>query len=178
MAAKKKSARAPAFRAAQSREEAELLLADIGASQRELTRIRADMNEQISTIKAQFEEAAKPFKLAIDEKVDALHMWAEANRDKLLTKGSKTVELATGVIQWRMLPPSVRISGVGAVMEILKLKNLSRFLRVKEEINKDAILAEPAAVIDVTGISIQQTEEFIAKPFEAEIEHVSTKRAT
>lgn len=177
MAAKKKPARAPAFRAAQSREEAELLLADIGASQREITRIEADMNDQLATIKAKFEEDAKPFKQAIDEKVGALHMWAEANRKELLAKGSKTVELATGVIQWRMPPPSVRITGADAVMEILRLKKLDRFIRTKEEINKDAILADRIAVFDVKGIAIQQVEEFIAKPFEAEIEHVSTKRS-
>lgn len=177
MAAKKKIVKAPTVQAAQSRDEAELLLADIGASQREVTRIEADMNDELSSIKAKFEEAAKPFNQAIQEKLLALQMWAEANRADLLPKGKKTVQLATGEVQWRNPPPSVRITGADAVLEILRLKKLERFIRTKEEINKEAILADQEAVAGVKGISITQVEHFVAKPFEAEIEHVSPTRS-
>lgn len=177
MAAKRKSTRTPTVQAAQSREEAEMLLADIGAAQREVTRIEADMNDELSSIKAKFEESAKPFNEAIKEKVLALQMWAEAHRAELLPKGKKTVELATGELQWRNPPPSVRITGADAVLEILRLKKLEQFIRTKEEINKEAILADREAIAGVKGISITQVEHFVAKPFEAEIEHVSTTRS-
>ncbi len=45
-------------------------------------------------------------------------------------------------MQWRNRPPSVNIRGADAVMDFLKRLGLQRFIRVKEEINKDAILNE------------------------------------
>ncbi len=49
---------------------------------------------------------------------------------------------------------------------LLKL-GLERFVRVKTEINKDAILNEPAAVVGIAGLSIQVgVEDFVITPFE------------
>ena len=50
---------------------------------------------------------------------------------------------------------------------------LNRLIRVKEEVNKDAILAEPETVANIKGISITQREEFIVIPFETALESVS-----
>lgn len=70
-----------------------------------------------------------------------------------------------------MRPPKVSLRGVDKVLELLKAnKTLSKkFVRVKEEINKDAILADPKAVADIKGISISSgVEDFVIKPFEVE----------
>ena len=42
---------------------------------------------------------------------------------------------------------------------------------------KDLILAEPEAVDHIKGISITQKEEFVAKPFESEIERAEPAKA-
>jgi len=44
-----------------------------------------------------------------------------------------------------------------------------RFIREKEEVNKEAILNEQDAVKHVPGISISQGEDFMVVPFEVEL---------
>jgi len=72
-------------------------------------------------------------------------------------------------VQFRQRPPSVAVRGVDSVIEALKQFGLARFIRVKEELNKDAILNEPAAVAGVAGLSIKSgVEDFVIQPFEQE----------
>ena len=75
--------------------------------------------------------------------------------------------------QERMRPPSVRVTGSEAVLDALRRMGLRRFIREREEVNKDAILNEPDAVADVPGISISQGEDFVVVPFEAELAEVA-----
>ena len=42
------------------------------------------------------------------------------------------------------------------VLGYLRMVSLNRLIRVKEEVNKDAILAEPETVANIKGISITQ----------------------
>ena len=52
-------------------------------------------------------------------------------------------------------------------METLKRLKLERFIRTKEEINKEAILNEPKAVVGVAGIKVNSgIEDFSIIPFE------------
>jgi phage host-nuclease inhibitor protein Gam len=61
----------------------------------------------------------------------------------------------------------VSVRGVEAVIEALNRLGLSRFVRVKEELNKEAILNEPEAVKGVAGLSIKSgVEDFVIQPFE------------
>jgi len=47
---------------------------------------------------------------------------------------------------------------------------MTRFIRSKDEINKEAILNEPQAVVGVAGISIKPgVEDFVITPFEQEL---------
>lgn len=43
------------------------------------------------------------------------------------------------------------VRGADAVLELLRSKGLIRFIRVKEEVNKEAILNEPEAVQGLPG---------------------------
>ena len=63
----------------------------------------------------------------------------------------------------------MRVTGAEAVLDALRRMGLKRFIREKEEVNKDAILNEPAAVAHVPGIAISQGEDFVVVPFEAEL---------
>ena len=80
-------------------------------------------------------------------------------------------ELVTGEVSWRQRPPSVRITGADAVIETLKRMQLERFVRTKEEPNKDAMLNEPEAVRGIAGISIVSgVEDFAIAPFAVDVE--------
>ena len=164
-----------AIRTPNDQAEAEEFIAKIGELQRDVSRINDDMNDQLSVIKQSFEEQAQPLNTEIEELFSGVKAWAETNRDNLLKGKLKTVKVASGEISWRITPPRVSVRGADKVIDALKTLGLDRFLRTKQEVNKDQILAEPDAVVGVVaGIGITQKEEFIVKPFESEIEKAVT----
>lgn len=158
----------------QSRDMAAQAIAKVGTLNRELSRIQAAMNDELASVKAAFEEQAEPLTLQIKALTEGVQTWAEANRDTLTQNGKvKTAALTTGEILWRLRPPSVRVTGAEAVLDALRRLGLKRFIREKEEVNKEAILNEPEAVAHVPGISISQGEDFVVVPFEAELAEVA-----
>lgn len=163
--------KAPAVAVAipKSREETSAAIAEIGLVQRELTRIEAAMNDELAAIKEKWEAEADPLKLKIQSLTVGVQTWCEGHRGELLKGDAKTAIFAAGEVQWRTRPPRAVIRGVEAVMDTLRRLGLSRFIRAKEEINKEAILNEPAAVAGISGISIEQGEDFVIKPFEAQL---------
>ena len=155
----------------QSRDEAAATVTAVGELQRNLARLEADMNDELAKVKERFEGMAEPHRGALAGKIEGLRIWAEANREAL-TGGdkTKTVDLGTGIIKWRFRPPSVRIFKAEVVIETLKSLGLQRFVRVKEEVNKEAMLADANTARGVSGVSIgTEGEDFIVEPFEAEL---------
>jgi len=177
MAAKVTRIKTPAAKAEipQSREAAVEAVAEIGRRQRERKRIETNMNDEIAGIKARYEEEARPHNDAIKGLTEGVHIWCEANRAGLTENGKvKSANLASGDVGWRTSPPKVKVTGVQAVIELLKNLKLFQFLRVKEEINKEAMLADPQTAQGVKGVEIIQAEEFWIKPFETELEEIAS----
>lgn len=156
--------------AAKSREEVEALIQEMGDAQRKVERIEASMNDKLSKLKAEYEERAKPLNELIANNFAAIQAYCGVNRDNMLKGDAKTAKLTTGEIYWRVTPPKVAIRGADAVMKALKSLGLIHFIRSKEEIDKQAILADPDKVSQIKGITISQREEFGVKPFSSEIE--------
>jgi phage host-nuclease inhibitor protein Gam len=155
----------------QSRDEAAATITAIGDIGRSLGRLEADMNDQLAEIKTTFEHLAEPLRLARQEKTEGLKMWAEANRVSL-TGGdkTKTVDLGTGLLRWRRRPPSVRLTKVEDIIERLKVLGLRRFLRIKEEVDREAMQREPEVAQTIAGVSIGSAgEDFVVEPYEAEL---------
>ncbi|MHC1726524.1 MAG: host-nuclease inhibitor Gam family protein [Syntrophobacteraceae bacterium] len=166
---------AAAFPIPQSRDEMVEAIAEIGRRHRERDRIQARMNDELALLKQHFEEDAFPHNEAIKALSKGVQAYCEAHRSEL-TKGGrvKHAVLATGEIKWRMRPPSVIVRGVQAVIELLKGRGLAdKLIRVKEEINKDAILLEPHLIAGIPGLSLSQGEDFIVTPFESQLEEVA-----
>lgn len=155
----------------QNRDDAAETLRMIGETNRHVARLEADMNDRIATIKDEAEKLAAPLREQVVARTEGLKAWCEANRDALTNGGkTKTADLGTGKISWRLRPPSVRISGTERVIEAIKKLGFTAFLRTKEEVNKDAILADADKARMIAGISIgSEGEDFIAEPFEAEL---------
>lgn len=152
----------------QNREQLAAAIREIGEHQRQLARLQAAMNDELAQIKERWEAAAQTHSQRVTTLTQGVQIWSEAHRDALTQGGkTKTVTFPTGEIAWRLRPPSVRITGAEAVLDALRRLGLSRFIRAKEEINKEAILNEPAAVTQIPGISISQGEDFLVQPFEA-----------
>lgn len=156
--------------APQSRDEVAALIRRIGDVSRDFERQRARMNDEIAEITALYQPALEAFDRDIQSMQVGVQTWCEANRDDLTRGGKvKSANLVTGEVQWRQRPPSVRLRAQEVVVETLERLGLARFLRVKTEVNKEAILAEPAAVEGIAGIAIVTgVEDFVIVPFEQE----------
>jgi len=166
---KTKTTAAPA---AQSREEVEQLIDQIGVNQRELQRLEADLGDETARLKACAETKALPLKQAIIDAQDRVARFCEANRDGLTRAGkTKTVEFTTGKVSWRHRPPSVTLRKVETILAFLKAaKGGKGFIRVKEEVNKEALLAAPQFAATVPGVTIGSAgEDFIIEPFGGEL---------
>ena len=154
----------------QSKADAMRDIKAIGDLQRELGRIEADINDQIANLTKQAAPKIESLRERLTELQAGVHTWCEAHRVELCGKG-KTANLVTGEVSWRQRPPSVSIRGADTVLETLLRMGLGRFVRVKNEPNKEAMLNEPDAVRGIAGISIVSgVEDFIVVPFEAQAE--------
>ncbi|ATO34613.1 host-nuclease inhibitor protein Gam [Dickeya dianthicola] len=171
MKGKKRLKAAAAQYVAQTKDEVIAGIKQLGDIQRELIRVETEMNDSIAEITASHSPTIEQLKAKMEELQSGIQTWCEAHRDELTNGGKvKFANLTTGEVQWRNRPPSVSIRGVESVIEFLKRQKLSRFIRVKEEINKDAILNEPTAVKNIPGITIKKdVEDFSIIPFEQEV---------
>lgn len=175
MAKKKTKVAAADLPVPQNREEAASAVARIGEINREVARREADLNDQLARIKEAVETGLLPIREEADRLLRGLEAWASANRREL-TGGekTKTVDLGTGLIKWRLKPAKVSIRGAEAVIAAIKKMGFGlRFIRITEEINKEAMLADKDKARTVPGVTIgSDGEDFAVEPFEVELEGV------
>lgn len=152
----------------QSKDECAYYINKIGRLHREIAVQTAAMNDEIAKITDRYTTVFAPLQDNIKFLQSGVQSWCEAYRNELTNGGkSKSGQFVTGTVQWRQKPPSVVVRGVDAVIEALNRLGLGRFVRVKEELNKEAILNEPEAVKGVAGLSIKTgVEDFVIQPFE------------
>ncbi|OOR97167.1 host-nuclease inhibitor protein Gam [Canicola haemoglobinophilus] len=155
----------------QSRDDVELAIKQIGDLQRQLEQTAIEQNNELATITEKYAPKITALKEQIEPVQQAVQAWCESRRDELTQNGkTKTGVFNTGEVQWRQRPPSVAVRGVDSVIESLKTLWLLRFIRTKEEINKDAMLNEPELAATVAGVTIRKgVEDFVITPFEQEV---------
>lgn len=169
--AKAAKAAAVAVFVPQTRDQVTQAIAAIGTHMRERDRIQATMNDHLALTRERFEAEALPHAERIKVLSEGVQVWCEAHKAELTDGGkTKTANLASGEVKWRLSPPKVAIKGAETVLEILRARGLLDFIRVKEEINKEAILAEPERVADIRGIRVEQDEQFVIEPFQTKLE--------
>lgn len=157
----------------QNREEASNHLRSIGELGRELGRHEAAMNDELAAIKERYELAAQPMRDRRDALTEGLKTWCEANRDSLTDNGRvKFAILASGRVLWRLRPPRVSLpKDQEGLLDALRRLGLQRFIRTKDEVSREAMLAEPEAARAVAGVRIaSEGEDFVVEPFEADLE--------
>ena len=148
-------------------EEVALFVSEIGKCQRKLEQIQTKLNEDIEQIKAQAIKRSSPFQETINELFESIYIFARAHRSMLTDGGRrKRVDLLTGSIFWQLNPPAVSLRNVKKVIALCKRRALKRFIRVKEEVDKEAMLKEPEAATRIEGVKIRQKEQFVVKPSE------------
>ncbi|MCC7484579.1 MAG: host-nuclease inhibitor Gam family protein [Burkholderiales bacterium] len=172
MAAKHRLKSTAAAYAPQSKEDCIADVKRLGDAQRELTRRTADMNDEIAAITKRYSERLEALQAQVETLQRGIQTWCEAHRAELTDGGKvKSANLITGEVSWRQRPPSVSVRNAEGVIETLKRLGLVRFVRVKEEVNKEAVLEEPDAARGVAGLTIVTgVEDFAITPFEQEVQ--------
>jgi phage host-nuclease inhibitor protein Gam len=162
---------AETVRVPQNREEAEEMLGRLGTIQREQTLLSAALEETLAAERKRAEAQNLPLKAEAEGLTRGLQLWAEANRQTLTQDGrTKTVKLATGEIAWRARPPSVKIKDAEGIFERLIKLGLGRFIRLKQEVDREKMLAEPAVARTVPGVTIGSAgEEFVVSPLTEQV---------
>lgn len=156
--------------------EAREVIREIGDLNRDALRIEAEMNDKIAALQQEYGDRVAPIREAAAAKTEGLKMFCEVNRDRLTGSGKvKYHRFATGEISWRLRPAKVSIRGITDVIEAIKAAKLGkRFIRVKEEINKEAMLEDRAMAGAIKGVTIgSDGEDFIVEPFETELKEAS-----
>ena len=180
----KVKAAAANVRVPQTREDASEMIAAFGKALREAELIKTAMNEGLAKVKQDAERDAAPHIAEAEQLFRGLQIYCEANRQTLLgNSGLKTVEFGTGKVAWRWKPAKVRLTGehddiIGRVLSKVADslargetgENYTAFLRLKREIDKDAMLKNPALARTIEGVSIgRDGEVFEVEPFGAEL---------
>lgn len=149
-------------------EQVQSAIKEIGDLSREHTRLTTEMNDKIGATSEQYAPQLKSLEKEVESLQKAVQEFCEANRDELTEFGkTKTANFVTGEVQWRQRPPSVAIRGAESVLESLMRLGLDRFIRTKNEINKEALLNEPEVAKGIAGVTIKTgVEDFVIKPFE------------
>ncbi len=182
--------------------EAEQLIARLGALQRDNEKAKADHDAQVAALEEKRGIAKKVFEEVQGVIVDALNLWATANRERLTNGGrTKTVQLPTGTILWRAGIPSVTHRGLKAeeVLDnidrrISDLTNsiadmrpsrerdvlrderavLQGFMRTTVKLNKEAMQENRALAEKVPGITFSNPgESFAVEPLASQIREVA-----
>lgn len=156
--------------------EAREAIREIGDLSRDALRIEAEMNDKIAALQQEYGDKVSPIRELISAKTQGVQMFAEANRTRLTNNGKvKYHRFATGEISWRIRPAKVSIRGTEDVITAIKSAGLSKkYLRTKEEINKEAMLASPKdrqLASALKGVTIgSDGEDFTVEPFETALQ--------
>ncbi len=183
--AKAKAKEVPVIVVPQSYEAADALMRELGKVQRDLGKKELRLAGKVAKLTEVIERTAGPLKARIRQIEAELQAYAEANRSKLLEGEEKHHDMPAGRLGWRSNPASVDwkskfnaekiIEGVKALAERLAASDgpedqdnavlVDTFIRLKEEPNKQAMLANPKLAILVPGVKIGSSgETFYVQP--------------
>ncbi len=153
-------------------EELEVNLKEYAINYAAIAKKEAEMNEKINKIKEDFEEKTKELRYVADILSSEINAFCEKNKADFEKTRSK--EFQFGIIGFRTTPPKVtllnRKYNIKTVLELVKKIYKKAYIRVKEEIDKEAILADYSAKklddgkLAGIGLKIDQDEQFYINP--------------
>jgi phage host-nuclease inhibitor protein Gam len=169
---------APQAPVPQDDREASEAVARIGACMREVGRVGAALNDEVAKLTQKAADVALPFQREQADLTEGLRIYCEANRERLTGGGkTKTIEFDGGKAAWRARPPKVTLRDVEQIIERIKRAGeaFAAFLRTKDEVNKEAMLAQPDLARTIAGVSVASAgEDFIVEPTEVELAEVKS----
>ena len=134
-------------------------LHEIGELNRSIKAVESGLEEKIAALRQEADREIAPLVSDFGRRTQGLETYAEANREMLLPDGKKTVVLSAGNFGWRMTPPKVSAGRGGDAKVLKKVKELklNLYIRIKEELDKEALLRDKPVI---AGVKYTQKEEF------------------
>ena len=169
-------ARVTALEVPQTDGEADELFRQLGSVMHRREGVKSVLNSQVEKLQREAAQQDDPLKLEQDKLVKQLATFAEANRSRLAH--GKTIRLSSGIFNWRLTPYKVNVSGGEAkLLDHLIKEGVRRCIRIKREINRDAMLLRPDDAAQLPGVSITRREELYIQPTELGVEIKAKSRA-
>ena len=118
-----------AIEAAQDKTEVTAHIRTIGDLNREIKRLETEAGDKKAVIEEEYAALAAPLKAESERLTAAVAAYCEAHKDDLTENGkTKTVDFVTGLVKWRIRPPSVKVTGVAAVLAWMSEKTAYKAL--------------------------------------------------
>ena len=146
----------------ESREQAEGTMAEIAALDRKLAALTVAMNKELDAAKEKAAQAAAPLAARRKELESGLAVFAVLNRKELFPDGAKSLDLGFGVVGFRASTKIVQQNNISADMTLERLRKFKFMegIRIKMEINKDAMTAWTDEKLDTVGLRRQKSDGF------------------
>ena len=153
-----------------NRTEAAEFVGKVRILKNRIAAVIAEAEAKIAAIQKMAADATDAPKEEVRDLVEGLFVFFETNSPELTEDGARrSVDLLTGVIGERLSPWKVELKGVEEVLEELHRMGLTKFIRPKEEVNKDAMLSSETdrnLAATVKGVSVVREDTFFVKPTE------------
>lgn len=155
-----------------TREHCEDAFAQYNKCISDLQVLEGKLNNELTAVKAKYEAKIAQLQEQKDEHFEMLQAYAESVPDQFADK--KSLDFTFGTIGFRTGMPQLALrKGFkwAGVLELIK-KYQPKYIRVKEEPNKEALLADRTTVdLSAVGLEVKQDETFYVAP---NLEVVST----
>lgn len=160
-----------------TRAEAETLLGEVCSDTAELNALKAELDAQITDLRKEYEGYIDTLAKAIERKSGLLQQWADGSPEEFGAK--KSIEFLHGRIGFRTGNPQLKTVTGWTFKRVLEVVQKT-FVRVKEELDKEAILSAHARgelddkTLKACGLRVVQEEAFFVEP---KLEQVATTAA-
>jgi phage host-nuclease inhibitor protein Gam len=157
-------------------EDAQQASETFAQQQNRLSKLEAKMNEEINKVKSKYQDDITEIKENIEEPMQILEVYA--NEQKSTWGKKKSFELLHSVIGFRTGTPAVtkskKVTWEFITDQLAKTKDMLAFVRTKQEINKEAILAEQdenvlSRLKEEFMVEIEQKESFYVQVKQEEV---------
>jgi phage host-nuclease inhibitor protein Gam len=152
-----------------TREEAESIVGSIAEQKISESRTKALMDQRLKEVREDHEAQLAYINDKLTPLLMRIQAWAESNAGDF--GKLKSIEMIHGTIGWRVSPPTLKtLSGWTwqRVLDALKSLGHAPFIRTKEEVDKQAVLAQRENLLDGDlrqfGCKIVQEESFFVEP--------------
>ena len=157
----------------QTREQAEAAMDALSLAVHRRDKLQAEMNLKLTAVRETYETELATLAETIKTETGRLRDWADA--DPTLFDKSRSLKLLHGTIGYRLGNWAVKlIRGFKMERAVALAKTIlgPAYVRTKEELDKDSILAErariPPAQLASCGLRLEQAEAFFATPEKTE----------